>query len=224
MDVDPLASMRCWAIEIELGGRTYEVPALSAVDWWPVLTSANPLTVLDIIESSDVDDRLLSGELDHAEMIDALREAVEEASGRSYHAAVVLAMVAESQWPVINGQLVQRGFRWEGQPLGAALDAVYAVVTTALDDKKRGEFLALLENEGLTSGKPTKRQRAKLASEFETMAGPRPTQGVKSSGAPSDSGRPKTRPRLQPPRQAARSGAPRQQRGPRAGSGPPASS
>jgi hypothetical protein len=224
VDVDPLASMRCWAIEIELGGRTYDVPALSAVDWWPVLGDANPLAVLDIIESSDLDERLLTGELDHADLIDALREAVEEVSGRSFHAAVILVMTANSQWPVINGHLVQRGFRWEGQPLGAALDAVYAVVTTALDDKKRGEFLAILENEGLTSGKPSQRQREKLTSEFEAMAGPRPTGGVKSTGGPSGSGRPKTRPRLQPPRPAAQSDAPKRQPGPRAGSGPAASS
>lgn len=224
MDVDPLASMRCWAIEIELGGRTYDVPALSAVDWWPVLGDANPLAVLDIIESSDLDERLLTGELEHGEMIDALREAVEEASGRSFHAAVILVMTANSQWPVINGHLVQRGFRWEGQPLGAALDAVYAVVTTALDEKKRGEFLAILENENLTSGKPTKRQREKLTNEFEAMAGPRPTGGVKSTGGPSGSGRPRTRPRLQPPRPAAQSGAPTRRRAPRAGSGPAASS
>jgi hypothetical protein len=224
VDVDPLASMRCWAIEVELGGRTYDVPALSAIDWWPVLTSANPLTVLDIFESSDVDDRLLSGELEHTEMIGALREVIEEAAGRSFHAAVVLAMVANTQWPVINGALVQRGFRWEGQPLGAVLDAIYAVVTTALEKDARDKFLAVLENEGLTNGKPTKRQREKLASEFETMAGPRPTQGVKSTGGPSDSGRPRTQPRLQRPRQGGLSREPTRRRGPRAGSGPAASS
>lgn len=224
METDPLASMRCWAIEVELGGRTYDVPALSAIDWWPVLTSANPLAVLDIIESSDVDDRLLSGELDHAALVDALREVVEEAAGRSYHAAVVLTMVANTHWPMINGQLVQRGFRWEGQPLGAVLDAVYAVVTTALDKDPREKFLAVLENESLTSGKPTKRQREKLASEFEAMAGPRPTQGVKSTGGPSDSGRPRTQPRLQRPRQGGPSREPTRRRGPRAGSGPAASS
>lgn len=224
MDVDPLASMRCWAIEVELGGRTYDVPALSAVDWWPILISANPLTVLDIIESSDVDDRLLSGELEHEAMIDALREVIEEAAGRSYHAAVVLAIVAESQWPIVNGQLVQRGFRWEGQPLGAALDAIFSVVATALDKEPREKFVALLENEGLTNGKPSARQREKVTSEFEAMAGPRPTAGVKSTGAPSDSGRPKTQPRLQRPRQGGPSREPTRRRGPRAGSGPAASS
>lgn len=225
MDVDPLASMRCWAIEVELGGRTYDVPALSAVDWWPVLTSANPLTVLDIVVSSDLDERLLAGEVDAEGMVDALREAVEEAAGRSFHASVILAMTAEAQWSAVNGNLVRRGFRWEGQPLGAALDAIYALMIEALDKEARERFLAMLDNEALTSGgKPSARQRRKLTSEFETMAGPRPKTGVKSTGAQSGNERPKTRPRLQQPRQGARSGAPRQPRGPRAGSGPAASS
>jgi hypothetical protein len=224
VEVDPLASMRCWAIEIELGGRTYDVPALPAVDWWPVLTSGDPMGVLDMLESTDLDDRLLSGELEHSEMIDALREAIEEASGRTFHAAVVLAMVAETNWASINGALVQRGFRWEGQPLGSALDAIYSVVVTALDKEPRDKFLALLENEGLTSGKPTKRQREKLTDEFESMAGPRPTGGVKSTGGPSGSGRPKTQPRLRRPLQDGQSGAPRKRPGRPARNGPPASS
>lgn len=224
MEVDPLASMRCWAIEIELGGRTYDVPALPAVDWWPVLVSGDPMTVLDMLESSDVDDRLLSGELGHEDMVDALRDAIEESTGRTFHAAVVLAMVAETNWPSINGQLVRSGFRWDLSPIGAALDAIYAIVVEALEKEPRDKFLALLENEGLTSGKPTKRQRAKLENEFESMAGPRPTGGVKSTGGPSGSGRPKTQPRLRRPRQDGQSGAPRRRPGPPARNGPPASS
>lgn len=224
MEVDPLASMRCWAIEVELGGRMYDIPALPAVDWWPVLSDANPLNVLDIVESSDLDDRLLAGELDHEMVIDALREAVEEVAGRSFHAAVILVMVANSQWPIINGQLVQHGFRWEGQPLGAALDAVYSVVSQVMGKEDRDKFLALLDNEALTNGKPTKRQRAKLDDEFASMAGPRPTTGVKATGAPSDSARPKTQLRLRQPRRADQSRAPRRPRAPRAGSDQPASS
>lgn len=224
MEVDPLASMRCWAIEIELGGRTYDVPALPAVDWWPVLSNANPLDVLDLIEGNNLDDRLMEGELDHAGLVDGLREAVEESAGRSFHATVVLVMVANSQWPIVSGQLIRNGFRWEGQPLGAALDAIYATIVEVLDKENREKFLALLDNEALTNGKPTKRQRAKLTDEFESMAGPRPTTGVKATGAPSDSARPRTQPRLRQPRPAARSRAPRQPRAPRAESDRPASS
>jgi hypothetical protein len=230
VEVDPLASMRCWAIELELGGRTYEVPALPAVDWWPVLVSAEISQILDFIVSTpedpfSLDDLLLEGAVTTAELTEALTDAMEEAAGRSFHAAFVLATVANTQWAAINGALAQGGFRWDEQPLGAALDAIYAVVTARLDEEALKKFLALLDNEGLTTGKrATPRQRAKVEDEFEAMAGPKPTTGVVATGAPSDSGRPRTQPRLQRPRQGGRSDAPKRQPGPRAGSGPGASS
>ncbi len=230
MDVDPLASMRCWAIELELGGRTYDVPALSAVDWWPVLTSGDLTQVLDFVVSSpedpfNLDDLLLTGQLESADLGEALTDAVEAAAGRSFHAAFVIAMVANSQWASVNGALARRGFRWEGQPLGAALDAIYAEVTGRLEKDDLNKFLALLENEALTQpGKRKGRTSGRVTSEFEAMAGPRPTAGVVATGEPSDSARPRTQPRLRPPRQGVPSGVPRRPRAPRAGSDPAASS
>ncbi len=229
MEVDPLASMRCWAIELELGGRAYDIPALSAVDWWPVLVSADLGLILDFIVSTpddpfNLDDMILEGKLSGEELAEVLTDAMEEAAGRSFHAAFVIATVANSQWPVINGALAQTGFRWDDQPLGAALDALYAAITDRLEKDPLARFLALLDNEALTSGKPSKRQRAKLANDFEAMAGPRPTTGVVATGERSGSERPRTRPRLRPRLQAGRSAAPTRPRAPRAGSGPAASS
>lgn len=229
MDVDPLASMRCWAIELELGGRTYDVPALPAVDWWPVLISADLSMILDFVTSTpedlfNLDDLLLEGVFNSAELTEVLMDAIEEAAGRSFHAAFVLATVARSQWSAINGAMVQGGFRWDEQPLGAALDGIYAVVTSRLNEEALKKFLALLENETLTTGKRRGRSRERVENEFETLAGPKPTKGAVATGAPSDSGRPKTRPRLRPVRQDGRSGAPKRRPGPPAGSGPGASS
>lgn len=213
MDVDPAASMQCWAIEITLGGRTFDVPALSALDWWPVLTTGDVTLILDSVVSTpdqpfDLDDLLLDGSVTQAEIGEALTDAVEAAAGRSWHAAAVLVGAAGMHWASINGALVRRGFRWEGQPLGAALDAIYAEFTSRLDEAGLGKFHALLDNESLTKGKPSDRQREKLAGEFESFAGPRPTTGVKSTGAPSGGERPRTRTRPRPPRQGAPSSGP----------------
>lgn len=227
MDVDPLASMRCWAIEIELGGRTYEVPALPAVEWWPVLVSADLGQILDFVTSSpddplNLDDLLLTGEVSKDELAEALTDALEEAAGRSFHVAFVLATVAASQWPTVNGALVRAGFRWDEQPLGAALDGIYAVVTERLEKDNLDKFLAILANESLTTsgGRKRGRSREKVMDEFETVAGPKPTTGVVATGARSDSERPRTRPRLQRPHQGGRSDAPKRPRGGRAGSDP----
>lgn len=229
MEVDPLASMRCWAIEIQLGGRTFEVPALPAVDWWPVLISGDLGQVLDFILSdpddpSNIDELLLSGTLTREELAEALTDAVEEAAGRSFHAALVIATVAVNHWGVINGTLAQCGFRWDEQPLGAALDAIYAVVVGRLDKEALDKFMAVLDNEALTSGARREKNQDKAVADFEALAGPRPTSGVVASGEQSGSGPPRTRPRSRPRLPDDRSGEPKRPRVRRAGSGQRASS
>lgn len=218
MEVDPLASMRCWAIELELGGRTYDVPALPASSWWPVLVSGDLAQILDFVVSTpedpfNLDDLLLGGTLKREDLGDALLDAVETAAGRSFHAAFVLATVASSQWSALNGALVRRGFRWDEQPLGAALDALYVEITSRLEEKNLEKFLAILENEALSQQGKKRQPSERVVSEFESIAGPRPTAGVKSTGAQSGNARPRTRTRPRPPRQVGPSTAPRQRPG-----------
>jgi hypothetical protein len=228
MDVDPLASMRCWEIELELGGRTYDVPALSAIDWWPVLISGDPTQLLDFVVSTpedpfNLDDLLLEGAIDPEELAEVTSDAIEAAAGRTFYSAYVLATVAASQWSSVNGALVRHGFRWEDQPLGAALDAIYAEVTSRLEKDNLTKFLTLLDNPPVGK-KARPRDREKVMDDFETIAGPRPTSGVRSTGEPSEGSRPKTRTQPRPPRQDARSTEPKRPRAPRAGSGRQASS
>lgn len=210
MEVDPLASMRCWAMDVQVGGRTFEVPALPAVDWWPILISGNPIQVVDIFTSTDadLDELILTGEISAEDLSSAAVDIIEEVAGRSLHASYVLVTVASNNWPAIGGELAQRGFCWDVQPIGAALDAIYSIVLNGLPEKTedgkrnpREEFLKLLENESMTTGKRTGRAREKALSEFEAMAGPKPTTGVRSTGAPSGSARPRTRQQRRPPRQ-----------------------
>lgn len=230
MEVDPLASMRCWAITVELGGREFEIPAMPAADWWPVLTSGSPVDILDFLKSGiddPINEMLLDGTLGGEDLREAVTAVLEEVTGRSFHSAFVIATVGNMNWPLIGGYLAQRGFRWDVQPIGAALDAVYSVVVAHLEDKARDKFLAVLDNETLSNGKPSQKQREKLAAEFETMAGPRPAPAPVpglSSDAPSGSERPRTRTRPRPPRPASPSGAPIRRRQRPGESGPAASS
>lgn len=225
MDVDPLASMRCWAITVSLGGRDFDIPAMPAVDWWPVLD--DPIKVLDILESSaDLDEMMLDGTVARTEISEGCRAAIAEVTGRSFHAALVLVSVANTQWPTIGGTLAQSGFRWDVQPIGAALDAVYAIVANGLEKADLDKFKALIENESISE--PGKKAPSKrVVSEFEAMAGPRPAPAPlpgKANAEPSGSQRPKTQPRPRRPRQSGRSAAPRKPPAPRADSGPAASS
>jgi len=208
MDVDPVASLKLWAVTLDIGGREFEIPALPAADWFPVIASGDPSEVLDLLRSSpedgdSLDDLLLSAEVDSAELKAALVEAVEQVAGRSFHATLVLATVATTHWSMINGQLAQHGFRWDVMPIAAALDAIYMLVAGNLDKDAREKFVRLLDNEALTTGKRRAPDRGKITAEFESLAGPKPTGGLTATGAPSDSERPRTLQRLQPHRQDA---------------------
>lgn len=215
MDVDPAASVQCWALEIDLGGRTFDVPALPASAWFPILLDGNPLLVLTLIEDGpgddELDDLLLSGQLGRDELMEALTVAIEQAAGRTFHAAFVLAQVAAMQWAAISGSLAERNFNWSTMPLGAALDAIYTIVAKHLDKDAQVRFEHLLDSATATpGGRRRKVNREKAAAEFEALAGPKP-QGVTATASRSGSSRPKTRPRLQPRPPGAQSRAPRQQ-------------
>lgn len=200
---------------MELGGREFDIPALPAVDWWPVLTDQGPAAVVDLLKSDvDLDAMLLDGRITSADLSEVIRDVIEEATGRTYHAAFVLATVASVSWPAIGGQLAQSGFRWDRQPIGAALDAVYGIVVGNLEEKERDKFLALLEDESVSQPGKKRTPTQKVVTEFETMAGPRPAPAPlpgKASAEPSGSPRPRTPRQPRQPRQGGRSVAPRTQ-------------
>ena len=208
MEVDPAASMRIWAVELDLGGHTYVVPPLPAAGWFPVLLEGNPLLVLEMIEDGpgeDLDDMILSGQVGAEELVEILTLAIEQVAGRQFHAAFVLAQVAALQWAAIAGILAERGFDWEGKPLGAALDAIYAVVCQRLDKDGLAKFQQLLDNPMTTKGgRRRKVSRDQAMNDFASIAGPPPSGGVRASAERSGSERPRTRIRPQQPRQRAR--------------------
>lgn len=209
--------MKCWAITVELGGREFEIPALPAVDWWPFIADGDPSVLLDLLKSddpiddADLDSMILDGTITANELRSVLVEAIEEATGRSLHVSLVLATVATMNWPVVGGALARRGFRWDVLPIGAALDAIYAVVIEGMEEKNRDKFLALLENEALTQRGKKRTPGDRVISEFETMAGPRPDPAPlpgKATGGRSGSPRPRTRTQPRPRPRAAQASEP----------------
>jgi hypothetical protein len=221
--------MRCWAITVEIGGREFEIPALPAADWWPVITDATAMALVDILKSSaDLDAMLLDGRTDAAELTEVTMDAIGEATGRTFHAAFVLVTVAGMHWPVIGGILAQKGFRWDIMPIGAALDAVYAIVAGNMkDDAARDKFDLLLDNDTLTKPGKKREPSKRVLTEFEGMAGPMPAPAPlpgKSSAEPSESPRPRTRTRPRQTLQADQSEPPTRPRERPGRSGPRASS
>lgn len=194
MDVDPLASVRIWGVEIELAGRTFDIPAKPAADWWPVFLSGNPTEALDFILSNpddpeSIDELLLTGEIAGEELAEALIDALEEVAGRPFQVAAMLAMVTVKHWAEVNGTLVRSGFRWDEMPIGAALDALYSIWVENFKPEDRVKFDAMLDRPIPGTRRRIDRQQA--MQDFEAIAGPRPTSRP-ASAAPSDSEPPRT--------------------------------
>lgn len=183
MNTDPLASIRCWGIGVELGGIEYDIPALPAAAWWPLLAEMDPSLMLDMIDDQHLLDRLLSGEIGQEELSERLIEVVEEVAGRSMMAAVTICHLAQMHWAVVNGQLIRDGVRWDVLSLGAVLDAMHALFMERFGDTKndktgrlyRDEYLAMLEAPMPGAGKADHHQRQRALTDFEASAGPRPT-------------------------------------------------
>lgn len=207
MEVDPAASMRVWAVELELGDRTYEVPPMPAADWYDLLVDGNLLGLLDLIEDDDLTEAILAGRVTSDELTEKLGQVVEHAAGRPLGAALALLQAARVTWSVIGGELARGGFRWDQAPLGAALDAVYTTVMAALKPEGRRRFQALLDSEAGAPARPgpggrrRRVNRDRAMADFETMAGPRPSP---ATAAPSAGGRPRTPRRPRPHPRAAR--------------------
>jgi hypothetical protein len=232
-EVDPEASLALWELDVELGGRHFTVPALPASDWFPILLSGDVGRILDMMVSTgggdpiDPLDLLLEGKLAEGELAERCIDAFEEVAGRPFGVAFILAYSATQRWATVNGRLVLAGFDWTERPLGAALDAIYAVFTENANEEGRTKFDAFLETPINTGpkGKVRKVDAERMEAGFVGIAGPKPTTGVaRASGAPSDNARSRTRTQPQQPHPGAGSAEPKRPRGQRARSGPAASS
>lgn len=141
---DAAASLRIWAVEVTVGGRLLRVPALPAADWLPVVMTANPLAVVELLEDFDLAEALVDDGLTVDELRDALTEIVEAAGGRSSTAVFVIAGAASERWDVVGADLARAGVRFGEIPLGAALDAIYGSLIRHMDEKGVAEFNRLL--------------------------------------------------------------------------------
>ncbi len=102
-------------------------------------------------------------------------------------------------------------------PLGAALDAIYSIYVENMKTEDRIKFDAMLDKPLKIPGRKLRpADQAKAISDFEAIAGPRPTSGVTASAERSDSAHPKTPRQPQPPHQDGPSTEPRKQPGRRA--------
>lgn len=146
VDVDPLASLRGWELEVELGGDTYQVMPRMAGHWLAILVQ-NPMDPAEILpgmvaedQQETLEDALLTGVVAANEVREAALEVIADASGRPWWWTLRLVQAAVGSWAVVHGSLVAAGVRLADIPLGAAVDAIYVTCMARMDKEHREAF------------------------------------------------------------------------------------
>lgn len=145
MAADALAALRIWALDVELGGDTFTVPALPAADWFvAILDEDTPLPLipglLAAVDQDRVNDMLLDGEIDTDLVITRTRELLTAAAGRSWWEADRLIRSSAASWHIIGGELTRLGVDLGKVSLAAALNAIYVICVRTMDEKERNKF------------------------------------------------------------------------------------
>jgi len=143
--VDALAALRIWAIEVEVGGDTFLVPPLPAVEWFlAILDEDTPLPLIPGLMSGNAEERITDLLLDGLTTTDEItrrsRELLTEAAGRPWWEADRLIRSAGASWHIIGGELTRLGVDLGAVSLAAALNAIYVVCVRTMDEKERNKF------------------------------------------------------------------------------------
>lgn len=204
---DPVASLRIWAVETDVGGQTLRIPPLSAADWLPPLMRLDVLALLELVEGVDISELLIEDGISLEDVREALDRLVEAAAGRTMWAALALAYIAHEQWAMVGSDLARAGVRFEEISLGAALDAIYGSLIRSMDEKGIKSLNAALERPatestasplGIPAPRPVpanaeqyvrERSRSRLRTPPDHVRA-RSARPIPRPGRPADSGRP----------------------------------
>ncbi len=139
-----IAALRVWAIEVDVGDRTYRIPPLPASRWWEAVLSKElgPIVpgMLEPEDEEEVVDALFGGVVSVQQLTTANREALAAASGWKWWVAERLIVSAAAEWRVIGGLLQGAGIDLERVSIGAALSAMYAMAVTNMKKEDRFQF------------------------------------------------------------------------------------
>jgi hypothetical protein len=145
LQFDPLASMRIWAVEYDVGRHLARIPPTCAADWMPCLMRMDIMGVLELVEGEDFDDAILDGDVTTAQAREAAVKLLESAAGRPCWTTMALVSLAVRYWGVVGADLMRVSVKFDQISLSAALDAIYGTLTKGLDDKAKARLDNTLE-------------------------------------------------------------------------------
>jgi hypothetical protein len=142
---DALAALKIWHLDVDLGGQTFRIPALPAVDWFvAILDEETPLPLIPGLMAGDAEERiidlLMDGAIEVKDITTRSREVLTAAAGRPWWEADRLIRSSAGSWQVIGGELTRLGVDLSAVSLAAALNAIYVVCVRTMDEKERTKF------------------------------------------------------------------------------------
>lgn len=134
MKVDPEATLKAWQVDVDIGGRTYTIPAMPARDWLLAvlhlpggLAGPIPRVVPGLIPDDDLADAIADGSVTSEECTQAARDAVAAAAGMKWWIALRLAHSCVGE--AIGAELLAAGVDPATRPFAAYLLAGYRTAT-----------------------------------------------------------------------------------------------
>jgi hypothetical protein len=146
MEFDPAAALTTAGLDVDVAGRTYTVPAMSALDWIRLLTDPDT-TWLDIVpglleNADDLDDAMIGGEVSIAHLRTIAQDVLSTTAG--VHWLVAQRLVHLAARPQVGGELVLARLAPAAVSLGAYVLACYQVATRSMSQEQLTQFDMLL--------------------------------------------------------------------------------
>lgn len=140
MQFAPLATLRCWTVDVDVGGITYTIPPVPAASWLlPVLVGSWTDIVPGMVaDPGDLADLILSEDVSYDEIRGAAQDALAAASGARWWVAAQLAHAAAGSW--VAAELTLHGVDPERVSLGAWLSAAYRAATREMSKADLARF------------------------------------------------------------------------------------
>lgn len=147
MRFDAAASLKCWRIVVDIGGRDYTIPAQPAGPWLSALVSGSWRPILPgMLVGADADrilDEMERGRVKVSALDAAAREAVAEVCGMKWWSAVRLAAWLWGNWDTVGSLVLARGLAMDRDPIGAVLVVAYRVIQEHRKDEQERQRIDL---------------------------------------------------------------------------------
>lgn len=145
LNKDPIWSLQPWPTVVELGGRSFEIPALTATDWLVYLMQPEPdveALILDLFV--DIDELLMAETITLDDLYDAVLLLISTVSARPWWVSLRLINVARNSWAIL-GPMMLETLDASHASISAWLDVLMIKALNSMDPKDTTLFTSQLE-------------------------------------------------------------------------------